>query len=212
LLKRALESANVKIALSTAKRDASIYFELASRGIVREGVILEDYADFLETIASAWDRLPYAFKIPAAMPADPLILAGLAKKSDLALIVRYNKDSATVQKITVLDCIETGDDDNLVFVLPKAVQVWAQAQKDAKKDVTAGEIGAAVQVLLSAIEHKSEQAIDALHLLASRAGYRLVAVEIVKAVESVYTVETVEAVESVESANSVESVESVAVS
>jgi hypothetical protein len=175
LLNSALKGAGIKLALSTAKRDASIYFDLAVRGIVREGVIVEDYVEFLETIAAAWDRLSYACKIPSSAPADSLILASLAKKSDLALIVRYNKDSATVQKITVLDCIKD-EGDSIVFVLPEAVQVWAQSQKQARREITSGEIGSAVGVLLSALESGSEQAIDALHVLASRAGYQLVAV------------------------------------
>jgi enamine deaminase RidA (YjgF/YER057c/UK114 family) len=176
LLKRALESAQVKLALSTAKRDASIYFELALRGIVREGAIADEYAEYLESITAIWDRLTYAFKIPCNMPADALILAGLAKKSDLAAIVRYNKDSATVQKITVTDCIK-GEGDSLVFVMPEPVQEWLQSQRaNQGREITSGEIGAAINVLLGAIEHKNEQALEALQLLASRAGYQLVAV------------------------------------
>jgi hypothetical protein len=178
LLKRALESAGVKLALSTAKRDAAIYFELASRGIVMEGKIREDYADYLESITAIWDKLPYAFKIPCNAPADALILAGLAKKSDLAAIVRYNKDSATVKKVTVTDCVK-GEGDNLVFVLPEPVQEWLIAQKNRQgREITSGEIGAAVNVLLGAIEHGNEQAVEALHVLASRAGYQLVAASV----------------------------------
>jgi hypothetical protein len=176
LLKRALESAGVKLALSTAKRDAAIYFELASRWIVREGKIREDYADYLESVTSIWDKLSYAFKIPCNAPADALILAGLAKKSDLAAIVRYNKDSATINKITVTDCVK-GEGDNLVFVMPEPVQEWLQSQKGKKgREITAGEIGAAIGVLLGAIERGNEQAVEALHVLASRAGYQLVKV------------------------------------
>jgi hypothetical protein len=176
LLKRALESAGVKLALSTAKRDAAIYFELASRGIVREGVIANKYAEYLESITSIWDKLTYAFKIPYNVDADALILAGLAKKSDLAAIVRYNKDSATINKITVTDCVK-GEGDNLVFVLPEPVQAWLSAQKAKQgRDITGGEIGAAVNVLLGAIERGNEQAVEALHVLASRAGYQLVKV------------------------------------
>jgi hypothetical protein len=178
LLKRALESAGVKLALSTAKRDAAIYFELASRGIVHEGKIREDYADYLESITAIWDKLPYAFKIPCNVDADALVLAGLAKKSDLAAIVRYNKDSATVQKVTVLDCIK-GEGDNLVFVMPEPVQAWLQSQKGKQgREITAGEIGAAIGVLLGAIERGNEQAVEALHVLASRAGYQLVAASV----------------------------------
>jgi hypothetical protein len=176
MLARALESAGVKLALSTAKRDASIYFELAARGIAREGKITDDYAAYLEGVAAAWDKLAYAFKIPSSMPADALILAALAKKSDLSAIVKYNKDSATVQKVTVLDCIK-GEGDNLVFVLPEPVQAWLQAQKSQQvREITSGEIGSAVSVLLDAIEHKSTQALEALQLIASRAGYQLIAV------------------------------------
>jgi hypothetical protein len=176
LLKRALESAQVKIALSTAKRDAAIYYELASYGIVKEGKIREDYTDYLESITAIWDKLPYAFKIPCNAPADALILAGLAKKSDLGAIVRYNKDSATVNKVTVTDCIK-GESAGLVFVLPDVVQAWVSAQKaKSGREITSGEIGSAVGVLLGAIEAGSAQAIEALRVLASRAGYQLVAV------------------------------------
>jgi hypothetical protein len=178
LFKRALESANVRIALSTAKRDASVYFELASRGIVHEGKIANDYAEYLESITAIWDKLPYAFKIPCNAPADALILTGLAKKSDLSAIVRYNKDSATVNKVTVTDCVK-GEGDNLVFVMPEPVQEWLQSQKGKQgREITAGEIGAAIGVLLGAIERGNEQAVEALHVLASRAGYQLVAASV----------------------------------
>jgi hypothetical protein len=175
LLKRALESVNVKLALSTAKRDASIYFELALRGIVREGKIADEYETWLESIASGWDKLTLAFKIPSAEPADALFIASLAKKSDLSAIVKYNRDSTTINKITVLDCIKD-QDGKLVFVLPAQVQAWLQTQKSSAREITSGEIGAAVNVLLGAIERKNEQALEALQLLASRAGYRLIAV------------------------------------
>jgi hypothetical protein len=178
MLKSALEGANVNLALSTAKRDAGIYLGLALRGIVKEGKITERYEGYLDSIASVWDKLTLALKIPIApcAPADEVLLARLAKKSDLNAIVRYNKDSATINKVTADDCIKC-EGDKLVFVLPERVQAWLQTQANARRrDVTSGEIGAAVGVLLSAVEHKSEQAIEALHLLASRAGYQLIAV------------------------------------
>jgi hypothetical protein len=57
------------------------------------------------------------------------------------------------------------------------VQAWLSAQKSKQgRAITDGEIGAAIGVLLGAIESNSAQAVDALHVLASRAGYQLVAV------------------------------------
>jgi hypothetical protein len=174
LLKRALESAGVKLALSTAKRDASIYFTLATMKVVREGKIVEDYASYLDVIASSWEKIAYASKIPGET-IYVLTLAGLARKSDLRAIVAYNSDSKTVEKVTALQCLEFKD-GNVAFVLPEAVQSWLQLKKGEQREITSGEIGQAVDLLLAAIEHKSEQALEALQLLASRAGYQLVAV------------------------------------
>jgi hypothetical protein len=61
--------------------------------------------------------------------------------------------------------------------MPEPVQAWLSAQKGKQgRDITGGEIGAAVNVLLGAIERGNEQAVEALHVLASRAGYQLVKV------------------------------------
>jgi hypothetical protein len=176
LFRRALESANVKLALSTAKRDASIYFTLATMKVVREGKIVDDYASYLDALASSWDKIPYTSKIPGT-PEDMLVLASLAKKSDLRAIVAYNADSATVQKVTALDCLNIRD-DSVVFVLPEVVQSWLAMKKSEQREITAGEIGQAVDLLLAALERKSEQALEALQLLASRAGYQLVAASV----------------------------------
>jgi hypothetical protein len=176
LLKRALESAGLRLALSTAKRDASIYFTLATMKVVYEGKIVEDYESYLDVIASSWDKITYAAKIPGAA-IYVLTLAGLARKSDLRAIVAYNADSATIEKVTALQCLEFKN-GNVAFVLPAVVQSWLAMKKSEQREITAGEIGQAVDLLLAALERKSEQALEALQLLASRAGYQLVAASV----------------------------------
>jgi hypothetical protein len=176
LLKTSLESENIRLGLSTAKRDASIYEELASRKIVHEGLIVSEYESYLLMIGSSWSKLTYAFKIPAKDPSEPLILASIATKKDLVTVVGYNEDSTTVTKISASDCIRR-DGETTIFVLPEPVQAWRQAKKEKKREISSGEIGAAFGIMLGAIEAGSEQALEALHILASRAGYRLVAVE-----------------------------------
>jgi hypothetical protein len=51
-------------------------------------------------------------------------------------------------------------------------------EERSKREITSGEIGAAMLILLAAIERWSEQAVEALHVLASRAGYQLVAASV----------------------------------